>query len=234
MNSNTRTCDLHYLTLEQAKSRVYGFLNACIGEKVSTARIITGKDGHGNEPVLMTEIPRYVESFGVHIEYPDYTDEFGNLEKGSFTVSLDDIILYFESQNSADSQGEGMIDVKFIESFKKGKEESLKSESVTENLTKSKLEVVRRTKIELLNIVPDNSFCYNVLLRYGRKEEWVKCSSVSEVRSVLDEKEIIPSKRWEQELVIWDKKERLRQESQPKKFARYKGHTKKKWRTWKL
>ena len=35
--------------------------------------------------------------------------------------------------------------------------------------------VVRQARIDLLNIVPDNSFCYNVLIRCGKKEEWVKC-----------------------------------------------------------
>lgn len=228
MDTDIRTCDLHCMTLDQAKSKVSEFLNACIREKAYTARIITGKDGHGNEPVLMTEIPRYVESFGIQIEYPDYSDEFGNLEKGSFVMNLDDIILHFESQNSDAEHGAGLIDAEFIERFKNRKEETPINEAVTEVLPEPKQEIARQIKTDLLNIVADNSFCYNVLLRCGKKEEWGKCSSVSEVRSVLGEKGITLTKRWEQELLVWENKESLRQASQPKKFARYKGHTKKK------
>ena len=54
-------CDLHGLTLEQAKARVKAAIDTCISEKVEGLKIITGKDGHGNEPVLMTQIPKYVE-----------------------------------------------------------------------------------------------------------------------------------------------------------------------------
>ena len=228
MDTDIRSCDLHCKTLDQAKNRVSEFLNTCIREKVSTARIITGKDGHGNEPVLMTEIPRYVESFGIHIEYPDHSDEFGNLEKGSFVVNLDDIILHFENQESDVIQGAGLIDAGFIERFKNRKEEAPVNEPVKEVLPEPKQDVVRQARIDLLNIVPDNSFCYNVLIRCGKKEEWVKCRSVSEVRSVLVEKGISLTKRWEQELLVWEKKESIWRESRPKKFARYKGHTKKK------
>ena len=228
MDTDIRSCDLHCMTLDKAKIKVVEFLNACIREKIHTAKIITGKDGHGNEPVLMTEIPRYVLSLGVRIEYPDISDESGNLEKGSFTVNLDDIILHFESQDSEETRGAGLIDAEFIERFKNRKEKTPTNKPVLEITPEPKQAVVRQTKVDLLNIVVDNSFCYNVLLRTGRKEEWVKCQSASEVRSILADKGIVLSKKWDQELLVWEKKENLWRESQPKKFARYKGHTKRK------
>lgn len=115
-------CDLHCLTLEQAKTRVKAVIDKCISGKVEAVKIITGKDGHGNEPVLMNEIPKYVRSLGFEPDYPELSTSGGELEKGSFFVDLSHAFSHFEKQESESDDSNRVLTQDVLEKLNKRKE----------------------------------------------------------------------------------------------------------------
>lgn len=240
-NPTLPTCDLHGLTLSEAKKAVRTFLFRQISEKTPVVKIITGKTGHGNEPVLMTRIPEYVSSLHFHPDYLAVSDSSGNLEKGSFLVDLSDVINQFEKQKSEFENANRVITPEDIERITRAKEEAPdieKDESenppiviapVEQPAPPKREEVVRRGKIN--NIIRTNSFQYRAELNDGRKRSRVETfETVSDLKKRLEDGSFQITDRWAREILQWEIEESEREkakpkpEPKPKRKYHYKGH----------
>ncbi|MBQ6672435.1 MAG: Smr/MutS family protein [Spirochaetales bacterium] len=231
-------CDLHEKTLGHAKTLSLAFLADCVKQRIPQAKIITGKDGHGNEPVLMKEIPLFLKSHGYHYEYPDASDRKGNLEKGSFIVDLTDQIEQFRRQEEDRHDRYTLV----IPEKPEKKEETvilqeeakppLESPPSAEVSAQEPEVVPARSKGKIENIQLKENRYYVIDYRDCRKKskretidgvaalkEWVEASGV----------EVGP--RWEKEIDQWETREKKRLESLPGKTIRYKGHKFKKPQT---
>ena len=241
-NLTVPTCDLHGLTLPEAKRTVRTFLFRQISEKTPVVKIITGKTGHGNEPVLMTRIPEYVSSLHFHPNYLAVSDSSGNLEKGSFLVDLSDVINQFEKQKSEFENANRVITPEDIERLTRVKEEKPVIEKdepeekpiviapVEQPAPPKREEVVRRGKIN--NITRTNSFQYTAELNDGRKSRVETFETVSDLRKRLEDSSFQITDRWAREILQWEIEESEREKAKPKpepepkskRKYHYKGH----------
>lgn len=243
-NPTLPTCDLHGLTLSEAKKAVRTFLFKQISEKTPVVKIITGKTGHGNEPVLMTQISEYVASLGFHPDYDAVSDSSGNLEKGSFSVNLRDAVNHFERQESELDNANRVITPEDIERLSKAKEEEpvIEIDEPEENPIviapveppappeRKTEEKVKRGKIN--NIIRTNSFQYKAELKDGRKTRVETFDTVSDLKKRLEDGSFQITDRWDKEMLQWEIEESEREKAKPepepkpkpKRKYHYKGH----------
>lgn len=227
-----KVCDLHGLSLYQAKACVKALIDDCLSERVETVKIITGKDGHGNEPVLMKEIPKYVRKLGFEPDYPELSASGGELEKGFFFVDLSHAVSHFEKQDSESDDSNRVLTQDVLERLNKLKEaeqatavEIAPVESPAPVVPELPQQPVVPQKVlgKINNITRNKDYKYIVELNEGKKPSLEVFNTVADLRKRLEGSfKITP--RWENDMQKWEKEEKEREAAKPKRKFHYKGH----------